>query len=137
MSDNEESPNKVVNSQVLDAVRTTTASVMGNFAGLDTATQDVRLAHGTATVYANTIAYPKVSQAAAFAVQDATDYLRNITTMSTTAQGVIMKLMVEHKEQAPLYFPILQQVQAAVTAAQKNFADVGTAAAQVLKDFEE
>jgi hypothetical protein len=133
MNDNEKEPNEV-NGQIVDAVKTSTGAVMGSFKAYPDKT--VSPAHGTSTVYANTIAYPKVSQAAAFAVQDATDYLRNIMTMGTTAQGVIFKLMVENEAKAPLYIPILQQVQAAVTASQKNLQDVGTSAAAVLAGFE-
>lgn len=131
MNDNEQGE---VNGQIVDAVKTSTGAVMGSFEAYPD--KDVSPVHGTGTVYANTIAYPKVSQAAAYAVQDATDYLRNIMTMSTTAQGVIFKLMVENEAKAPLYIPILQQVQAAVTASQKNLQDVGSSAATVLSDFE-
>jgi hypothetical protein len=127
MSDND--PDPPVNGQILDAVKQTNRYVY--------AEDGNHPATGIGTVYANTIAYPKVSQAAAFAVQDATDYLRNIMTMSATAQGVIFKLMVEHKEEAPMYFPILQQVQASVTAAQENLKAVGTSAAAVTKAFDE
>jgi hypothetical protein len=126
MSD-EETGTTAVNPQIVDAVRTTTDFVYAE------GTQDP--GHGIGTVYANTIAYPKVSQAAAFAVQDATDYLRNIMTISGTAQGVIAKLMVEHKEQAALYIPILEQMQAAVTAAQQNLAEVGQSAGKTLAAF--
>ncbi|MEJ2692696.1 MAG: hypothetical protein P8166_06440 [Candidatus Thiodiazotropha sp.] len=126
MSDNQQEPNEV-NGQIIDAVKTSTGAVPD---------KAVSTPHGTSTVYANTIAYPKVSQAAAFAVQDATDYLRNIMTMSTTAQGVIFKLMVEDEAKAPLYIPILEQVQAAVTASQENLQAVGKSAAAVLSGFE-
>lgn len=119
-----------VNGQIIDAVKQSTDFVYAS------PPSDLTPGHGTGTVYANTISYPKVSQAATFAVQDATDYLRNIATMSTAAQGVIISLMVKNKEQAPLYIPVLQQVQAAVTKAQSNLAEVGTSSAQILKDFE-
>lgn len=133
MNDSEQEPNEV-NGQIVDAVNTSTGAVMGSFKTYPDKT--VSPAHGTSTVYANTIAYPKVSQAADFAVQDATDYLRNIMTMSATAQGVIFKLMVENEAKAPLYIPILQQVQAAVSASQANLEAVGSSAATVLSKFE-
>lgn len=125
MSD-EDSGAIAVNGQIVEAVKTTTGFVYA---------VDVTPTQGVGTVHANTIAYPKVSQAAAFAVQDATDYLRNIMTISTTTQGVVAKLMVEHKEEAPLYFPILQQMQAAVTAAQESFEKVGVSAAKIMAEF--
>jgi hypothetical protein len=134
MSDSEQNPIEV-NGQIVDAVKTSTGAVMGSFKAYPD--KEVSPVHGTSTVYANTIAYPKVSQAAALAVQDATDYLRNMMTMSSTAQGVILKLMVENEAKAPLYIPILQQVQAAVTASQKNLEAVGSSAAAVMSKFEE
>jgi hypothetical protein len=133
MDDNEQNPIEV-NGQIVDAVKTSTSAVMGSFKTYPD--QSVTPVHGTSTVYANTIAYPKISQAAAFSVQDATDYMRNIMTMSATAQGVILKLMVENEAKAPLYIPILQQVQAAVTASQENLEAVGKSAAAVLSSFE-
>lgn len=88
---------------------------------------------GSAQQEGQSIAYQKVAQAAAFAVQDATDYLRNIQTIATAAQGVAMSLMIETKD--PFYLTVLTAAQGAVTAAQTNFAEVGTAAAGVVKDF--
>jgi flavin-binding protein dodecin len=125
MSD-EDSGATAVNGQIVDAVKTTTGFVYA---------EHLTPGQGVGTVYANTIAYPKVSQAAAFAVQDATDYLRNIMTISTTTQGVVAKLMVEHYEQALLYAPILEQMQTAVTAAQQNFEKVGESAAKIMAEF--
>lgn len=79
------------------------------------------------------IAFQKVAQAAAFAVQDATDYLRNIQTIATAAQGVALSLMIEKED--PFYIQVMTTAQEAVTAAQTNFAAVGTAAAGVVKEF--
>lgn len=133
MSDNDQDQS-AVNDQIVDAVQTTTGAVMGTFKG-SYPDNKVTPVQGTSTIYANTIAYPTVSQAAALAVQDAEDYLRNIMTMSSTAQGVIFKLMVENEAKAPLYIPILEQVQGAVTASQANLAAVGSTAATILSEF--
>lgn len=134
MSDTDQDP-KEVNGQIVDAVKTSTGAVMGSFQA-PYPDKTVTPAHGTSTIYANTVAYPTVSQAAAYAVQDAEEYMRNIMTMSATAQGVIFKLMVENEAKAPLYIPILEQVQAAVTASQANLEAVGTSAATILSSFE-
>lgn len=46
---------------------------------------------------ANGIAYQKVAQAAAYAVQDSTDYMRNIMSMASATTGVaLQKMLVEN-----------------------------------------
>lgn len=89
---------------------------------------------GAAREEATGIAFQKVAQAAAFAVQDSTDYLRNMMTMAAAAQGVCMQKMVA--ENTPeQYATIMTDIQAAVTAAQANFAAVGTSASAVVTAF--
>ena len=105
-----------VNGQVLQAVSTTNASVLN-------ASQQTGAG----------VAYQKVSQAAAFAVQDATDYMRNVMTVALTAQGIALKLMIEKKD--PSYAPVLAAAQQAVVMAQTAFSSVGTAASQVATEF--
>ncbi|MFI4988873.1 MAG: hypothetical protein ACHQF3_15705 [Alphaproteobacteria bacterium] len=105
-----------VNPQVLNAVASTNSSVLG--AAKETGAG---------------IAYQKVSQAAAFAVQDATDYMRNVMTVALTAQGIALKLMIEKKD--PSYAPVLAAAQEAVTMAEGVFSAVGAAAGQVVSSF--
>ncbi len=105
-----------VNPQVLNAVAITNSNVLG--AAKETGAG---------------IAFQKVSQAAAFAVQDATDYMRNVMTVALTAQGIALKLMIEKKD--PSYAPVLAAAQAAVTMAEGVFSAVGTAAGQVVSSF--
>lgn len=107
-----------VNSQILDAVKQSNSAVLGSAAN-----------NGSA------IAYQKVAQAASFAVQDSTDYLRNIMAMSSAATGVALKKMVENPATAAQYTPVLTAAQDAVTAAQENFAAVGSAAGTVVSGF--
>jgi len=107
-----------VNSVILDAVKQSNTAVLGAAGN-----------NGAA------IAYQKVAQAASFAVQDSTDYLRNIMAMSSAATGVALKKMVETPATAGQYKPVLEAAQAAVTAAQKNFQEVGTAAGKVVGGF--
>ncbi len=89
---------------------------------------------GAAATEANGVAYQKVAQAAAFSVQDSTDYLRNIMTIAATAQGVCLQKMISTEEVEP-YAQIMQKAQEAVTAAQTNFAAVGTSSASVASGF--
>jgi hypothetical protein len=61
--------------------------------------------------------------------------MRNIMAISTAAQGIALQKMVENPATAPAYEPILLSAQAAVLAAQQNFSSIGTAAANVAKEF--
>src|SRR5262245_24582151 len=54
------------------------------------------------------IAYQKVAQAAALRVQDATDYQRNVMSISTVAQGqALAKMFSAPPESVVQYAPIL------------------------------
>ncbi|MGZ8157850.1 MAG: hypothetical protein ACXWT1_09825 [Methylobacter sp.] len=110
----------LVNSQIVDAVKQTRDAVrIGE--------------NDKSKVVDSGIAYQKASQAAAFAVQDATDYLRNIMAISSTAQGMALKLFLETQD--PLYVPIIEQAQKAVTEAAGNLETVGVSAISVATDF--
>lgn len=84
---------------------------------------------------ANGVAYQKVAQAAAYAVQDLTDYLRNIMSMASATTGVAMQKMLATKEVDP-YADIIKAATQAVTDAQTTFTNVGTSASSVVKDFD-
>lgn len=107
-----------VNAQILDAVNQSTAAVM-----------DTAATQGAAT------AYQKVAQAAAFAVQDATDYSRNVENIAMTAQGVIVAKMLEDQSSIPIYTPVLATLQEMVIAASTNLATVGTTASTIATEF--
>lgn len=102
---------------------------------LDAVTRSNQFVLGSATAEGRGVAYQKVVQATAFAIQDATDYMRNIMAISTAAQGIALQKMVENPATAPAYEPILLSAQAAVLAAQQNFSSIGTAATAVAKEF--
>lgn len=84
---------------------------------------------------ANGVAYQKVAQAAAYAVQDSTDYLRNIMSMASATTGVAMQQMLATKEVDP-YSKIIKAATDAVSDAQTTFSKVGTSASSVVKDFD-
>gem|GEM_PF-1515719 len=107
-----------VNAQIVDAVNQTNKAVMGSAAN-----------QGAAT------AYQKVAQAAAFAIQDATDYSRNIENITMTAQGVIVAKMLEDQSNIPIYTPVLATLQEMVVAASVNLATVGTTATAIATEF--
>lgn len=106
----------VINGQIVAAVQNSQANV-------------VELAQKEG----QSIAYQKVAQATAFAVQDATDYLRNIEAIATAAQGVALSLMLETKN--PFYLTVLTAAQEAVTAATANYTAVGTSATGIATEF--
>ena len=79
-------------------------------------------------------AYQSVSQSSAIAVQDATDNLRNINTMATTAMGVAMAQMLATGEVEP-YSGIIAAAQKIATDGTTNFTAVGTGAGALLSGF--
>lgn len=107
-----------VNAQIVDAVNQSIAAVIG-----------------TAPDQGAAVAYQKVAQATAFAVQDATDYNRNIENIAMTAQGVIITKMLADEANIPIYTPVLATIQEMVIAATTNLASVGAASATVLSAF--
>jgi len=107
-----------VNAQIIDAVSQTNTAVLGTAAD-----------QGAAT------AYQKVAQSSAFAIQDATDYSRNIENIAMTAQGVIVTKMLENEANIPIYTPVLATLQEMVIAASTNLATVGTTATAIATEF--
>ncbi len=91
---------------------------------------------------ANGIAYQKVAQATAFAIQDATDYLRNIMAMAGAAQGVALEKMIKAAAMTPpdephmkAYQTVLSTAQQTITAAEAVLSTTGTNAANVANGF--
>jgi len=107
-----------VNAQVIDVINQVQTATMGN---------QVVLTSGAGK------AYQSVAQSTAIAVQDATDALRNISTIATTAAGVAMAQYLATGEQK--YADVLATAQAMVASATEDFSKIGTAAASVLKGF--
>jgi hypothetical protein len=77
-------------------------------------------------------AYQSVAQSTAITVQDASDYLRNVMTISSVAYGVAMALTAAGNPQAT---PLLDNANKIVTNAAAQFKTVGLNAAAVLKAF--
>lgn len=107
-----------VNPQVIDAI---------NQVQLATMSPQVVLTSGAGK------AYQSVAQSTAIAVQDATDALRNISTIATTAAGVAMAQYLATGE--PRYANVLTKAQELMQGATEDFTKIGSAAATVLKGF--
>ncbi|WP_367990650.1 hypothetical protein AB2S62_18425 [Vibrio sp. NTOU-M3] len=73
-----------------------------------------------------------VAQSTAVALADATDNLRNLNTLSTTAIGTALSQLLETGD--PKYINIIEQAQKVVTNGAENFGVVGEKIATVLND---
>ncbi len=78
-------------------------------------------------------AYQSVAQSMAIAVQDATDGLRNTTTMATTAMGVALAQFLATKNAD--YLQAIPPAQGMIASAAASLATVGSTATTILKSF--
>ncbi|MEA3062530.1 MAG: hypothetical protein QOJ94_2311 [Sphingomonadales bacterium] len=78
-------------------------------------------------------AYQSISQSAAIAIQDATDALRNISTIATTTAGVAMAQFMATQDDT--YLLAMKQAQDMMTSATADFSKIGEAAKNILTDF--
>jgi hypothetical protein len=109
---------QTVNSQVVNAL-----SVLGH----RTMDRDVVLASGSGK------AFQSVAQSAAIAIQDATDTLRNVSTIASTAAGVALAQYVATL--MPEYKDVITESQTMMTNAVANFKAVGEEATKVVNNF--
>ena len=108
-----------VNAQLIDVINQTQAATMS---------PQVVLTSGAGK------AYQSVAQSTAIAVQDATDMLRNMSTIATTASGVAIAQMLATPPN-PDAAQALTAAQALLTGAAADFTTIGSAAAAILKEF--
>lgn len=99
-----------------------------------TQTQRATLTKGPIQASGQGKAYQSVAQSTAIAVQDATDALRNVTTVASTAAGVALAQILATGNAEP-YQPTLDSAKAMVATAIQDFAAVGEAAGKVLSSF--
>lgn len=78
-------------------------------------------------------AYQSVAQSTALAIQDATDNLRNINTISATAMGVAMAQFLETKD--PAYVQAIELATKMSVEAANTFQVIGVNAASVIKAY--
>jgi len=77
-------------------------------------------------------AYQCVAQSTAIAIQDATDYLRNVSTISATAIGVAIAQIAVGNPNGPT---LLSNAQKIVGVATTDFSNIATAAITVAADY--
>src|SRR5436853_5807003 len=107
------------NAQLIDVINQTQAATMS---------PQVVLTSGAGK------AYQSVAQSAAIAVQDATDMLRNFSTIATTASGVAIAQMLAVPPN-PGAAEALTAAQAMLAGATADYAAIGTAAAAIVREF--
>jgi len=78
-------------------------------------------------------AQQSVAQSSAIAIQDATDNLRNISTITTTAIGVALSQLLATGD--PKYIKVIEEAQKVLAKSTENFADVGKKSSKILDDF--
>lgn len=78
-------------------------------------------------------AFQSVAQSAAIAVQDATDALRNVSTIATTAAGVALAQFMATGDQK--YADAITKAQALMTGAAADYEAVGAAATKIASSF--
>jgi hypothetical protein len=79
-------------------------------------------------------AFQFVAQSAAMAVQDATDNLRNLSTVSATAIGVAMSQLISTGD-LKTWAPVILAAQEIVKQSTSDFESIGRTAANVVKEF--
>ncbi|EDM74519.1 hypothetical protein PPSIR1_06511 [Plesiocystis pacifica SIR-1] len=104
-----------VNPQVVDAVTTTQGLVFGKAEALSLE-----------------LVRAQVTQSLGLAITDATDYMRNMSAISSAAAGVAFKKLLEDPTDAGAA-AVLTQANTAVQNATANLTQVGTAVASVLE----
>ncbi len=127
-------------SKVSDAVRAINLDVTGiasNSEGAGATTATVGGDGGSSTLpydQALGLAVQSIAQSAAIAVSDATDMLRNVETVMTTAMGVAMAKWIETPENV-FYEQIVNAASTAIKNSAENFKTIGTDAEAVLAEF--
>ena len=74
-----------------------------------------------------------VAQSTVIAVQDATDNLRNLSTITTTAIGVALSQLMLTGD--PKYQKVIEESQKVLKKATENLATVGEISVKILKEF--
>ncbi len=84
-------------------------------------------------IHGSGVAFQAVSMSTAHAIQDATDYVRNVTTIATTAIGMALSKLVETKD--PAYGKIIETAQQTINTAATNMKTIGAAATEIAKGY--
>ena len=117
-----------VNKQIIDAVQASTEYAFGLNNALQDSTGKDRLSASVA------IAYDKAAQAAALGVQDATDYERNVLSISSATQGKALAMILAQQNVPEAAIAFVLALVASIVAP-IVVAEVGTAQTYMLDKF--
>jgi hypothetical protein len=116
---------------------------MGNLKSIEDTTQfvlDTNISPKVVATQGAGMAYQSVAQSMAIAVQDATDYLRNVSSITLAAIAVSTEKMVQsgnsaEGDAAEKYADIITNVQSSLNIAVDTFDKIGKTAGNVLTQF--
>lgn len=97
------------------------------------ATQNAAMAPNLVATQGTGKAYQSVAQSMAIAVQDATDNLRNASTIANTAMGVALAQFLATNDER--YFTAIVEANKIITNSAAALASVGQTAVTVMKEF--
>ncbi|HEY1631807.1 MAG TPA: hypothetical protein VGF56_10855 [Rhizomicrobium sp.] len=117
-----------VNDQIMGAVQASTEFAFGLTTQLNDSSGTTRVSAGVA------IAYDKAAQAAALGVQDATDYERNVLSISSATQGKALSMILAGDNVPDATMAFVLALIAAVLAP-IVVAEVGIAQTHMLDNF--
>ncbi|UAA37891.1 hypothetical protein KIH87_14485 [Paraneptunicella aestuarii] len=80
-----------------------------------------------------TKAHQAVAQSTAIAIQDASDNLRNLSTITTTTIGIALAKLLATGDTK--YATVIEEAQKVLTKGAESFADIGEKAAKIAKDY--
>ncbi len=80
-------------------------------------------------------AYLYVTQAAAIAIQDAVENLRNINSITSTILGVAMAQVLDNPAESNRYQPVLDMANKIAEDAARNFHTVTNNASEAVRNF--
>jgi|SRR5690606_2445523 len=127
MPQNEDTPNTpaTVNPQVLDAIKEASFGAFGRFDNASSGKLDVGVE----------IARLKVAQATSLAIQDATDYQRNMMAIMTAVQSKAFTMMFTDPTQATVYQTISNQALEVMTKTAAFYANACSNAGAALEKY--
>jgi hypothetical protein len=109
--------------------QTVNAQITDVLAVLNSATMDA----GTVLASGSGKAFQSVAQSSAIAIQDATDALRNVSTIATTAAGVALAQYMATGN--PIYEDTIKLAQSMMEKATQDYVTIGAAATGIVNGF--
>ena len=97
--------------------------------------QEATMTPGVTQANTSGKAYQSIAQSSAMAVQDATDNLRNLRTVTNTVIGTVMAQILAGKGQAQNN-PVISKANAVMSTATQQWCQIGQDAGKLLTEFQ-